>query len=137
MTNNPILTTLNQPLTVNYLYDAQGNPQIFTTLSGLPLGTAGNSIDSELGVKVIIVSNRADTDASGQITPHFHAMGASVSFTIPMGSKGWTISYFTGTGTVGGVAVPAGFSDSDSGTLATDLAVTTDATSSAYVRYNL
>lgn len=137
MTINPILTTLNAPLTIDYLYDAKGNPTMFSTLSGIPLGTASNSADSELGVKVIIVSNRADTDASGQVTPHPHAMGASASYTIPAGAKGWTISYFTGTGTVGGAAVPAGFSDSDSQTLTANLIVTTDSGSSAYVRYNL
>lgn len=137
MTINPILTTLNAPLTIDYLYDAQGNRTLFSTLSGIPLGTAGNSQDSELAVKVVIVGNRSDTDASGQVSPRFHAMGASATYSIPIGAKGWTVSYFTGTGTVGGVAVPAGFSDSDSGTLASAIVVTTDSGSSAYVRYNL
>lgn len=66
----------------------------------------------------------------------FTLLGASATLTIPPQSKSWTVSFITGTGTLGGVAVPAGFSDSDAGS-AIAIIVTTDSASSAYVRYSL
>lgn len=61
---------------------------------------------------------------------------ASTSGTIPIGARGWTFAVLTGTGTFGGVAVAAGFSDCDTNTLKTAIAYTTDAASTAYVRFN-
>lgn len=74
---------------------------------------------------------------SGQpVTPNFDLLGASDSRSIPVGAKGWTATILTGTGTIGGLAVPAGFSDGDSNTLLAAINVTTDGGSSAYVRWN-
>lgn len=70
------------------------------------------------------------------VTPTFVSLGASASQDIPIGAKGWTVTFLTGTGTVGGSAVPAGFSDSDGNTLAAAITVTTDAASTAYIRWN-
>lgn len=133
---NQILTTLNAPLKVNFLYDAKGNPVQINTLSGLPLGTDTNASDGQLGLKVIIIADNSANSTTDQVTPTFHSMGASASYSIPIGAKGWTVVFLTGTGTIGGQAVSAGFADSDSGTLAAAIALTTGATSSAYVRYN-
>lgn len=133
---NQILTTLNAPLKVNFLYDAKGNPVQINTLSGLPLGTDTNASDGQLGLKVIIIADNSANSTTDQVTPTFHSMGASASYSIPISAKGWTVTFLTGTGTFGGQAVSAGFSDFDLGTLAVAIAVTTDSTSSAYVRYN-
>jgi hypothetical protein len=70
------------------------------------------------------------------VIPHFHYMDQSESFTIPSGSKGWTSTILTGTGSIGGVTVSAGFSDSDAGTTAADITIQTFEGSTAYVRYN-
>lgn len=69
------------------------------------------------------------------VTSNFHPMIASQSFDIPAGSKGWSVSILAGTGTVGGAAVPLGFSDGDTNTTAAAITVTTGITSTAYVRY--
>lgn len=133
---NQILTTLNAPLKVNFLYDAKGNQVQINTLSGLPLGTSTNAADGELAVKVILVADNSANSTTDQVTPTFHSMGASATFSIPAGSKGWTVVFLNGTGTIGGQAVSAGFADSDTGTLAVAIALTTGSASSAYVRYN-
>ena len=72
----------------------------------------------------------------GTVTPNIVSVGASASGSIPSGAKGWTITFLSGTGTLGGRAVSAGFSDSDTNTTAAAIAYTTNANSSAYVRYN-
>lgn len=81
-------------------------------------------------------SGAPDTQVEVGVTPQFHSMGASQSFTIPAGANGWAFTLLTGTGTFGGVAVAATFNESDPNTLAAGIPVTTGATSSAYVRYN-
>lgn len=78
----------------------------------------------------------ATSGGSTPVTPHFVLLGASASQTIPSGARGWTVTFLTGTGTIGTRAVPAGFSDSSEQTLAASIAVTTDAASSGYVRWN-
>ena len=70
-------------------------------------------------------------------TVNFVAVGASASGQIPAGSTEWTIVFLTGTGTLGGVPVTAGVSDCSYERLGQPIAYTTDASSSAYVRYNL
>lgn len=56
---------------------------------------------------------------------------------IPVGAKGWTATVITGTGTFGSAAgLPAGFSDSDTGTLGNTLTITAAAASTVYVRWN-
>lgn len=70
-----------------------------------------------------------------QTTPNFVALPASSSQVIPAGAKGWTVSILTGTGTIGGLTVPAGFSDSDTDTTLVPITVTTNANSTAYVRW--
>lgn len=63
MKNHPILTTLNQSLGVQ-LYNLQtpeGLPLLQDSLSGLPLGTVGNSTEGEIGVKVIQIAARGQT----------------------------------------------------------------------------
>jgi hypothetical protein len=71
------------------------------------------------------------------VTPHVALLGASATQVIPSGAKGWSFAIMTGTATVGGVAgIPAGIGDSDAGTLAASLTITTAAASSAYVRWN-
>lgn len=61
-TQNKILTTLNQPLSarVYTLPDRQGDPTVYSTLSGLPLGTSDNSQDGEIGLKVIVIEQRGE-----------------------------------------------------------------------------
>lgn len=68
-------------------------------------------------------------------TPHFTALAAGSSASIPAGAFAWTVTFLTGTGTIGGLAVPAGFSDSDAAQLAAAIAITTDTPGTAYVRY--
>lgn len=70
------------------------------------------------------------------VTPNFHAIAASGTFTIPAGAKGWTAAILTGTGTIGGIAIAVPFSDSDDNTLASGITVTTDSASTAFVRWN-
>lgn len=70
------------------------------------------------------------------VTPHFVLLGASGSQVIPSAAKGWTATILSGTGTIGTLAVSVGFSDSDVNILAASITVTTDAASSAYVRWN-
>lgn len=74
--------------------------------------------------------------ASATGTNFFTAVAASSSGTIPITAKSWTITFLTGTGTLGGVAVAAGFSDSDVKTPSVAIAYTTDAASTAYLRYS-
>lgn len=69
------------------------------------------------------------------VTPHFVLLSAS-SQVIPIDAKGWTVSILTGTGSIGGVAVPAGVSDSDTNTLFATVTIVADAASTAYVRWN-
>ena len=69
------------------------------------------------------------------VTSNFESLGASGSFTIPAGAKGWTVSFLSGTGTIGGVAVSVGFSDSSPAVAVAAIVVTTGAASSAYIRY--
>ncbi len=97
-----------------------------TTLTG---GQAGILQISAQGANPLVVVGQT-------VTPHVVLLGASDSQVIPIGAKGWTVSFLTGTGTVGGAAVPAGFSDSDPNPLAATLTIATDSASSAYVRWN-
>lgn len=67
MSQNKIFTTANQALEVQ-VYDLlkpDGSPQLYNTLSGLPIGTGDNSVTGELGLKVIIVGQRAANGSNG------------------------------------------------------------------------
>lgn len=54
---NKFLTTLNQPLPVELysLVKPDASPVTFTTLEGVPLGTANNGPDGEIAVKTMNV----------------------------------------------------------------------------------
>lgn len=61
---------------------------------------------------------------------------ASTTQSIPIGAREWTITILTGTATFNGAAgLPAGFSDSGEAALVAAISITTDATSTAYVRW--
>lgn len=61
---------------------------------------------------------------------------ASTTQAIPIGAREWTITILTGTATFNGAAgLPAGFSDSGEAALVAEISITTDATSTAYVRW--
>lgn len=64
------------------------------------------------------------------------AVGASGSGTIPTGSKEWSFTILTGTGTFNGVAsLPAGFTATGIAPLVAGVNYATAAASSAYVQY--
>lgn len=128
MHNNLILTSGNGPLIVTNLAVSPGG---LNTLSGLPLGTSDGSATGEVAVKVFDVSE------DKAVTPSFMALGASGSQVIPAGAKGYSIQILTGSGTIGGAAVTSVFSLVSHSTLAASLTVTTNATSSAFVAWNI
>lgn len=77
------------------------------------------------------------TPTPPSVTPHSVNVPASTTQTIPTGAKGWTVAILTGTATINGAAaLPAGFSDSDTNTLAAGFDVVTASASTAYVRWN-
>lgn len=77
-----------------------------------------------------------DSSGSATVTQHSAVVSASGSGSIPIGAKNWSFTVLTGTATFNGAAsLPAGFSDSDTGVLAVAIAYSTDAASTAYVRY--
>jgi hypothetical protein len=69
------------------------------------------------------------------VTPNTVAVGASQSSTIPSGAKGFTFVALSGTVTLGGAAIPAGTTISSNDILASSLAYTTAAASSAFVYF--
>lgn len=69
-------------------------------------------------------------------TPHVVLVAASGSQAIPIGAKEWSFVFLTGTGTVNGIAVPAGLGDSGQNKLAATITIATNAASTAYVRWN-
>lgn len=78
------------------------------------------------------------TSAAGSaatVTPHFKTLGASASQVIPIGAKGYFATILTGTGTIGGEAVPAGVGVGSSNTLAATVTIATDSASSAFVSW--
>lgn len=84
MHQNKILTTLNQALAVTTLLginDTSGNPIEFSTLDGVPIGTADNSSTGEIGAKVIVIGDRATAaNAPSVATPsQVNASAISVS----------------------------------------------------------
>lgn len=135
--SNPIFTSGNAYLAVTNIAGTAGQQMQF---QGVPLGTSDGTATGALGVKVVGAGSGGAINVSSThqtVTPTAANMGASASVTIPAGSKGWTFTVLTGTGGVGGTTLlPAGFSDSDTNTLAASLTVTTASASSAYVRYN-
>jgi hypothetical protein len=128
---NVILSSGNTKVTLtNYL----GGSSV-STLTGLPLGTVDGTATGTLGLKVLVTGGSVTT-VPATVTPTIIAVGASTTGTIPSGAKGWTITFLSGTGTFGGVAVTVGFSDSDPHILASNLVYVTGSASSAYVRFN-
>lgn len=74
--------------------------------------------------------------AAPAVTQHSVKLGASATQTIPTGAKEWTWGILTGTATVNGAAgLLAGSSDSSDKPLAAGFDVSTDAASSAFVRW--
>ena len=70
------------------------------------------------------------------VTPNFISLGASTSGTIPINAKGWTVTILTGSATIGGQNVLAGFSDEDKNSPLAAIIISTGSSSSAYIRYN-
>jgi hypothetical protein len=68
--------------------------------------------------------------------PHFAALAAGETGSIPVGAFNWTVTILTGTATIGGLTVPAGFSDSDAAELETAIEVVTGTPGTAYIRYS-
>lgn len=119
-----------------------------TTDAAVAAGAAG-TVSAKLrrlttDLTAFMAANHVDLDAirnalitaSSSVIPHFVLLGASQTQDIPFGARGWSVSFLTGTGTIGAVSVPAGFSDSDANTLTINLTVTTNSASSAYIRWN-
>lgn len=71
------------------------------------------------------------------VTPHFKTLGASGSQVIPIGARGYLVTFMTGTGTIGGEVATAGLSVSSSNTLAVTVTITTDSASSAFVSWEI
>ena len=69
------------------------------------------------------------------ITPHTVAVGASVTGSIPAGSKGFVFIAISGTVTLGGATIPVGTTISTNNILGSALAYTTAGGSSAFVYY--
>ena len=114
---------------------ASGTLSGITSLTGtLSVGTSGTT--QVTGSNGILSVNGNVINPIQQVTVSFNSLGASSSITIPIRAKGWSVSFIAGSGTIGGISVPAGFSDSDQNTLLSTITVTTNAASSAYVRYN-
>lgn len=152
---NKILTAANARLLITNLFGV-GKLKPTDTLDGLPLGTVGNSTTGEVVLKVSIregASSGGDASAANQttgnaslasidgkingtVTPHFTLLTAGTNQIIPINAKGWSVTILTGTGTIGGLAVPAGFSDSDTNKLAATVTIATDTPGTAYVRWN-
>ena len=95
-----------------------------------------NGTSTLTGSNGLLYSNGSVLNPIQPVTPSFNVIGSSSSITIPIGAKGWTVSFMTGTGTIGGISVSGGFSDSDTNTLLSAIVITTGINSSAYVRYN-
>ncbi len=74
--------------------------------------------------------------AQQAVTPVIASLGNGNTAVIPVGAKGWTVSVLAGVATINGIQVPTGFSDSDTGTVATAITVIGGAAASVYVRYN-
>lgn len=55
---------------------------------------------------------------------------------VPIGAKGWSATFLTGTGTINSQAVPAGTSIGDTNVTANTVTIAVDADSSAFVRWN-
>lgn len=89
-------------------------------------------------VPMLVDSTGAQTvsSAAQTVTPNIVELGASATQVIPIGAKGWTYGILSGTATVNGVALAAGFTDGDPYTLAATITIITGATSSAYIRWN-
>lgn len=107
------------------LLDINIKPMIGTDLNGRAV-LIGASTGGALNV----------TESGGVGTYTFASLGASGSTTIPISAKSWTVSFLTGTGTIGGQTVSAGFSDSDDKQPTVAITITTAAASSAYIRYS-
>lgn len=68
---NKIFTTANQPLGVQMYSLGGATPQTFSTLEGLPLGTADNSGTGEIGVKVINIGGVGSASIPGFVIPPY------------------------------------------------------------------
>lgn len=112
---------------------------VVDTVGGVPLGTADGTATGEVGAKVLLIGGTAPTPATISATPHWPAVGASATVTIPIGAKTWVVVFILGTGTIGGRNVSVGFSLNSGGfagySLATAITVTTAAASDAIIYY--
>ena len=70
MQNNPILDANNQPIDLSNLFGRF----LTNTLSGLPLGTVGESTQGEIGLKVIQISGVGGTNGASFVVPAYDQM---------------------------------------------------------------
>ncbi len=68
---NPILDANNEPINLSNLFGRLAT----TTMDGLPIGSAGDSTQGEIGVKVIIIGGNSNT--GGFVIPAYD----SITFT--------------------------------------------------------
>jgi hypothetical protein len=97
--------------------------------------TCKKILEACAGIKDAIDSGGGGGGSTTPRTSTFTLLSASSSVNIPTSAKAWSVSMLTGTGTIGGVAVPAGFNDSSLSPPAVAIAVATNSASTAYVRW--
>lgn len=83
---------------------------------------------------VFCLAAHAFADA-GEVTHYITVAGPSSSGTIPAGVSSWTFTVLSGSATIQGASVPAGFSDADHCRLKVPIVYTTGANSSLYIRF--
>ncbi len=71
MQKNPILNSNNESINLSNLFGRL----LTTTIDGLPLGTTGDSVEGEVGLKVIIIGG--NSNSGGFIIPPYN----SITFT--------------------------------------------------------
>lgn len=113
---------MGSPSTAEMQFLSAGDRQLWMILQAI--------LNGSVTIGGVVISG-----STSGVANNFHGIGASDTFTIPAGAKGWTVAFLSGTGTIGGLAVGVGFSDADTGVNPSDIVITTDAASSAYVRY--
>lgn len=100
---------------------------------------AGNaslaSIDTKQTTEISHLSDISNA-LSGEVVANYLAIGASDSQVIPAHSKGYGFAFFTGTGTVNGQAVVAGYAVSEEKANNVAITIATGADSSGIIRWN-
>lgn len=73
---------------------------------------------------------------SEEVTSHFKTLAAGETQVIPVGAKGYSVSILTGTATIEGEAVPAGYSVGEEKKLLATVTVTCDTPGTATVSWD-